>query len=132
MLGKKIWDIFQLVKSNFTYVSDQQQHGLREAWIQPDESYDGTQPIKGDCEDFALACRSLLLKAGIKSRLIVCKTESGELHCVVGAEDALNVIHILDNRNTYTVSKAFMDERYETIKVSDYEPGGKWFKVKKE
>lgn len=132
MLVKKIWDIFNLVKSNFTYVSDEKQYELRECWVQPDESYDGSQPVVGDCEDFALACRSLLLKAGIKSRLVVCKTETGELHCVVAAEDSSGEIHIMDNRNRYTVSKEFMDERYETLKVSDYNPGGKWYKVKKE
>lgn len=132
MLANKILDIFRLVKSNFTYVSDEKQHGLRECWVQPDESYDGSQPVVGDCEDFALACRSLLLKAEIRSRLVVCKTETGELHCVVAAEESNGVIYILDNRNTYPVSKAFMDERYETLKVSDYNPGGKWYKVKKE
>lgn len=132
MLGEKVADIFNLVKSNFTYVSDESQYGLREAWVQPDEFYDGTQPVKGDCEDFAMACRCLLSKANIFSRLVICTTETGELHCIVvveGKEGAFNTFLVLDNRMDSVVTKAEMERNYTVLKISDYSFTGKWYKV---
>ena len=117
-LKRKLSDIHWKVKKGFTYVSDQEQYQLREKWVEPVDPLTCT----GDCEDFALACRLLTDEAGLKSRLIYCKTETGGGHCVLSVSG-----FILDNRLTTVRPRDKMN--YEWIAMSGYDAGDEWTKI---
>lgn len=127
-LYNKLDEIHEMVYKNFTYKTDKRQYGLEEHWVMPEDSYDGTQPFTGDCEDFALACRKLVRDAGIdNSRLVYCKDETGEGHGVLEVEG-----WILDNRQRSVVSNDRLTNKgYEFIAVSGYNSGEPWRMIKK-
>ena len=117
--------IHKLVFSNFTYKTDKRQYKKLEYWVQPDSSYDGTQKIIGDCEDFALACRKLCDDHGYMTRLVFCNTELGEGHLVLECHG-----YILDNRMKKVVPKSYLDRiGYTFISISGYEPGEPWLEI---
>ena len=111
-----IADIFSYILNEFTYVSDLRHYGVPEKWAMPDLE----EPIVGDCEDFALACRAMCRKHGYKSRLVFCKTETNEYHCVLEVNDE----YILDNRATRPLHISELP--YEFMAVSGYEAGEPW------
>jgi len=111
----QIADVFHNVKRRFKYISDQAQYGKSEKWVMPE----GFGKIKGDCEDFALACRGLCRSHGIESRLVLCKTETNEMHCVLEANG-----FILDNRMNEV--KRIDDLPYTWLAMSGYEKGDEW------
>ena len=115
-------DIFQDVKGRFTYVPDSFQFGKVEYWMEP-EALDGD--FSGDCDDFSLACRKLVRAAGLPSRLVFCKVETGEYHLVLESEG-----WILDNRQKFVVSNAELRGRYEWISMSGFNAGGPWTHIK--
>jgi len=115
-------DIFQDVTGRFTYVPDQFQFGEIEYWMEP-ELLDGD--FSGDCDDFALACRKLVRKAGLPSRLVFCQIETGEYHLVLESEG-----WILDNRQKFVVSNAKLRGRSEWISMSGFNAGGPWTHIK--
>lgn len=117
-----IWDITKDVHarllSNFTYVSDKKQHGVIEDWRLP-RNFDR---FRGDCDDFALACRTLCMQEGLETRLVLCTTETNETHlvCAVGN-------YILDNRMDTVHTKRYMERQgYKWIAVSGKVPGSLW------
>ena len=90
-----------------------------EQWTMPPEDYDGSQTITDDCDGFCLACRVLLRKAGIPSRLVYCEHSRGG-HLVVEVQG-----WILDNReNSVRANTSFTDYRF--LRISGYEPGDPW------
>ena len=80
-------DIHYMVRKNFIEITEP-----REEWTMPPSNYDGSQTLTDDCDGFCLACRSLLRKAGIPSRLVYCEIENNG-HLVVEVDG-----WILDNR----------------------------------
>ena len=122
-------DIHHKVFRKFKYRFDRQQYQMEEYWQMPDSDFDGSTPIVGDCEDFALACRKLCRDAGIdNSRLVFCYTEEGEGHAVLEVEG-----WILDNRYRQVVSNDWLqDEGYNFIAVSGYNSGDPWHYIHKE
>ena len=118
-------DIHAKVRDVFVYVSDDKNYLKLEWWVQKDvEALDGGAlslrgTLKGDCEDFALACRLLCRRAGIKTRLVYC-TVWGEGHLVLAAEG-----WVLDNRMNGVVDRDYLDN-YEWVSVSGYEKGDPW------
>lgn len=125
LLEKKLNEIHRLVFDNFTYKTDKKQYGVIEHWVQPDDSYDGTQKLVGDCEDFALHCRKLCRDANLKTRLVFCKDETGEGHLVLECDGL-----ILDNRQRSVVTNTrLMKKGYEFISMSGYEPGEPWKEI---
>jgi len=70
-MEKQLRAILKFVHRNFTYVSDKKQFNEEDHWYIP-RITEGVESY-GDCEDFALACRYECEKAGIESRLIICK-----------------------------------------------------------
>ncbi len=122
---QKIQEIFKRVNKNFKYISDQKQHGVIEDWRMPED----VDHVRGDCDDFALACRMLLREAGIPTRLIICKTGDGEGHLVCAAGENLN--YMLDNTQTSVVTKKQLTRKgYKWFYASDTEPTGDWFMIK--
>jgi len=111
--------IFRRVKNGFTYKSDKELYDKPEDWRFP-ENYDR---IYGDCDDFAIACRSLLKKKGHDCRLIFCMTEdnSGHLICSVGKL-------ALDNRLKWPMklSDLVRVHGYKIISVSGLNRGDPW------
>lgn len=107
------------VMQGFTYKSDQEQYGLKEHWVQPEDPYN----VTGDCEDFALACRDLCKQSAIASRLVYCKTETGEGHCVLECHG-----YIVDNRQKRVYIAD--DVNYEWNAMSGYEAGDPWTGIK--
>lgn len=101
---------------NFTYCTDLEQYACTEKWVVPNPS----MSFKGDCEDFALACRVECRKLGIASQLVFCYTELGEGHCVLAVSG-----YILDNRLS-EVKNWQNIIAYKWIKISGFEPGDEW------
>lgn len=67
----ELWRVFLLVQDNFIFKEDDG----GENWQMPPPGYDGKQQINDDCDGFCLACRSLLRKANIRSRLVYCEID---------------------------------------------------------
>jgi len=123
--NKIIKDIHKLVFSNFTYITDKKQYNNIEKWVQPASDYDGTTSFKGDCEDFALACRKLLRDANIESRLVYCTVENGEGHLVLSVDG-----WILDNRFRAIKTNSYLVKHgYTFIKISGLNSGDPWHKL---
>jgi len=69
----------------------------------------------GDCEDYALAKRERLLAAGWpvdKQSLCICRTESGESHCVLYVETDKGGF-ILDNRHDAPIRPKELPYKWE-------------------
>ena len=113
--------IHKQVLKGFTYVSDKEQFGEIEYWVNHSEGYGG-EPIEGDCDDFAMACRALCRLENIPTRLVYCLTEEGEGHLVAESEG-----WILDNRQKKVRSRDNLD--YTWIRISGFEPGDDWHEI---
>lgn len=112
--------VHQKVLRGFRYVSDQRQYDKIEDWRIP-EDLDGH--VTGDCDDFAIACRSLLREKGHEPRLLFCLTENGGGHliCVLGKM-------ALDNRQRSPIEIETLANRigYKFISISGTTPGDPW------
>lgn len=84
------------VNNSVKYKSDFNHYGTIERWTLPSDGY-------GDCEDYALLKRMMLLEAGFNSEdllLAVCKDETGSGHCALFCNTE-NGGFILDNKREY-------------------------------
>lgn len=108
-------------KVNFDteYRSDQLQYGVPEFWTIAGQF--------GDCEDYALAKRQALLDKGWthdQLGLVVCKTETGEGHCVLWVTtDHGN--YILDNRYEWPMLPKDLPYKWESMLC-----GGVWLELR--
>jgi len=81
------------VNASVTWMSDSEQYDTPEYWVEA-----GTI---GDCEDYALRKRELLLKAGFARKdlhLALCWCETGDYHCVLLCRTDKGWF-VLDNRH---------------------------------
>lgn len=126
MTTKTILDrIHKQALSNFTYKTDKENHGVLENWAAPDEFWQPGKKFVGDCDDFAMYCRALAREHGLKSRLVLCYTETGEGHLVLECEG-----WILDNRmRKVEGSRSPALKGYKWKYISGYEPGDSWWHV---
>jgi len=94
---------------HFTYVTDRQQHKTIEFWKGLDaiQSEIKRGDLKGDCEESAMAAVSLARQAGFDARLVICRDENGEGHCI--AEIATH-----HRQEAY-----YIDNRHEVLAVRD-------------
>lgn len=105
----------------FTYTSDEKMHGVKEHWQFPTDMSD----IKDDCDGFAIACRAKLREHGLDTRLVVCSTETGEMHLVCASGN-----YILDNRYNSVRTKEHLERiGYDFKYVSGLNPGDLWHKL---
>lgn len=121
-LKEQLSDIHGKVFESFRYTTDKKQYGQNEKWSIPPEFSEG-MIFRGDCDDFAMMCRSLCREAGLEnSRLVVCYTETGEGHLVCEVEG-----YILDNRYRGLETKdSLTSEGYKWVAISGYNPGDQW------
>ena len=90
-------------------MSDSEQFGLPEFWVEA-----GTF---GDCEDYALLKRKLLLEQGWpqdKIGLCVCYMPTGEGHCVLWVETDKGSF-ILDNNYALPVKPSELPYKWESM-----------------
>ena len=112
---------FDEVSDGFRYVTDEEQHGRREDWRLPEDCSE----VTGDCDDFAIACRTVLKEHGYRARLLFCKAETGEGHliCVLGKM-------ALDNRMQSPVEiRSLIKRGYTLVSVSGTQPGDPWREI---
>ena len=99
-----------------------ERHDNGEHWQMPPKNYDGSQLLRDDCDGFCLACRTLLRKIGIASRLVYCTVKSGG-HLVVEVQG-----WILDNRQDHVVANTAL-KQYHWRRISGYEAGEPWREI---
>lgn len=119
---KKLKKIHGQIKRGFRWTSDIEAHRQMDHWQIPPDLDD----IRDDCDGFALACRYVCDQAGIKSRLVWCKTEGGEGHLVLAVDN-----YILDNREWGVTTKARLERKgYKWIAFSGFNRGDDWILYK--
>ncbi len=104
---KAIREICVQVHRDFDYLSDPSGYKIGDYWnIMTDVGVD-----KGDCEDFALTKMHRIIEAGIvgpgNMQIILCFTETGERHAVLGIQTLNYGFLIADNRMPFTIGGAF-------------------------
>jgi len=108
------------VNASVTYKTDLEQYDKPEHWCLPTNF--------GDCEDYALLKRKLLLEQGWPSDklgLCVCYMPDGQGHCVLWVDTDKGQF-ILDNNLKDPVSLNFQAVDYRYI-WNIIERGGKWY-----
>ena len=106
------------VNSQITYTPDLQQFGKDEHWE--------IAQTHGDCEDYALRKRKVLLDKGVPLsalRLATCWTETNEYHAVLIVVTP-NGDYVLDNRMTNPMIKQDLNYKWDKIQI-----GSKWHKL---
>lgn len=102
-------DIHIKVNRSTSYMMDAEQYGVPEYWTEAGKY--------GDCEDYALAKRAILISKGWPLNslgLCVCKTEDGIGHCVLWV-DTDKGSFILDNRRDWPISPKDLPYSWERI-----------------
>jgi predicted transglutaminase-like cysteine proteinase len=106
------------VNASVTYKTDLEQYSTPEFWKEA-----GTF---GDCEDYALRKRELLLKAGFARKdlhLALCWVETGDYHCVLLCNTSKGWF-VLDNRYPFPTPPKQLPYKWD--KALD-EVDGKWY-----
>jgi predicted transglutaminase-like cysteine proteinase len=113
-------EVYDEENARFVYVPDQIQYRVPDKWVQENAIPNIPEAFRGDCEDFALACRKNLRNRGINnSRLVLCLTEEKEYHVVLEIKG-----WVFDCRQSTIVPR---DElRYGWIMISGYDSGDSW------
>lgn len=108
------------VNASVTYKTDLEQYSKPEYWVEA-----GTL---GDCEDYALLKRQVLLKSGFERKdlhLACCWVETGEYHCVLLCRTDKGWF-VLDNRHALPMIPKSL--KYAWDKALD-EVDGKWYEL---
>ena len=125
-LTRKLWakivDVNNLVNTMVTPRTDQEIWGVEERWSYP------TQGI-GDCEDYVLEKRRLLMKAGIPAgnlMITVVRQPNGDGHAVLTARTSLGDF-VLDNLEPRVL--AWTDTQYRYLKRQSDQNSGVWVSI---
>ena len=108
------------VNSQVQYKSDIENYSKPEFWVEA-----GTL---GDCEDYSLLKRQVLLKAGFNRKdlhLACCWVETGGYHCVLLCNTDKGWF-VLDNRYTWLMTPKSLPYKWD--KALD-EVDGKWYEL---
>ncbi|WJJ54930.1 hypothetical protein [Xanthomonas phage RTH11] len=130
-------DLHRQIREKFTYVTDQEKHGLVEKWEGAETlkniGRSGVTRFTGDCEEFALVSLDKARAHGFNARLVICRVETGEGHliCEVGSKDFTEVYYF-DNRQIKLATLSEL-KGYKFVAVSPWNPEPKdarpWLKV---
>lgn len=116
------WDVL----THFVYVPDKVLHpDCFDHWMSHADAVEAGEIFKDDCDGFAMTCAELLIRTGVdkeKTRLTMCKTETGEGHLVCVCDG-----WVLDNRQRYI--KRWDDLPYEWISSMRMDEPGTWRKM---
>lgn len=118
MLKPLLDRVNRTVNKKIVYMKDTEQYKVEEKWAMPGRF--------GDCEDYALLKRRMLLDAGVsidKLKLTMAITEMGEYHIVLGVDDG-DTTWILDNR--YPTVRRWCDLPYVWV---SRQKGDKWVSI---
>lgn len=112
--------VFHRVRNHFLDWPDR-----GDQWQMPPVGYDGSQILRDDCDGFCLACRTLLRRRHIPSRLVYCEI-NGYGHLVVEVEG-----WILDNRQREVVANTVLraQQHYRFLRISGFQPGDPWKQI---
>ena len=108
------------VNASVTYKTDLEQYSTPEFWVEA-----GTL---GDCEDYALLKRQVLLKSGFARKdlhLACCWVETGGYHCVLLCRTDRGWF-VLDNRYQFPMPPKSLSYKWD--KALD-EVDGKWYEL---
>ena len=108
------------VNASVTYKTDLEQYSKPEYWVEAN--------TLGDCEDYALRKRELLLNAGFARKdlhLALCWDETEAYHCVLLCNTSKGWF-VLDNRYTWPMTPKSLPYRWD--KALD-EVDGKWYEL---
>lgn len=106
------------VNASVKYKTDLEQYSTPEFWVEAD--------TLGDCEDYALLKRQVLLKSDFRPKdlhLACCWVETGEYHCVLLCRTDKGWF-VLDNRHALPMIPKSL--KYAWDKALD-EVDGKWY-----
>ena len=109
--------VHRKVNSDTTYRTDLGQYGIPEFWAVAGKF--------GDCEDYALLKRKMLIDAGFdRDKIHLCTCFVGDAgHCVLLVEtDRGN--YILDNNQSEPVQPNFLSYKWDKIQKGD-----KWYEL---
>ncbi|QVD49196.1 hypothetical protein LUCX_126 [Xanthomonas phage vB_XciM_LucasX] len=130
-------DLHRQIREKFTYITDQQKHGMVERWEDSSTLLNigrsGVTRFTGDCEEFALVAADGARRYGYNVRLVVCYVETGEGHCLceVASEDFTEAFY-LDNRQIKLSTRDDL-KKYKFVAVSPWNPEPRderpWMKV---
>ena len=107
------------VNASVTYKTDLAQFEVPEFWQEAGKF--------GDCEDYALLKRALLLEQGWSSdklNLCCCWVETGGYHCVL-LVDTDKGFYILDNRYAWPMNPKSLPYKWDKSLRED----GKWYEL---
>jgi predicted transglutaminase-like cysteine proteinase len=112
-LNQKLDLVNNVVNQNISYRSDMEAHGVVDKWSSPAETIASKS---GDCEDYAILKRSLLVNLGIKEEdmdIVVVNDERRQaFHSVLAVRNG-GEVYILDN---------MMSEVFRHTEVENYTP----------
>ena len=114
ILRNQLQNIHQRVRRHFRQRADN-----GERWDMPPAGYDGNQLLTDDCDGFCLACRILLRRRGIASRLVYCEI-GGNGHLVVEVQG-----WILDLKQPRVVANRQLSH-YRWLRISGFDAGEPW------
>lgn len=113
-------DVTKSVNRRIKAVSDQKNYGLRDHWVIPENG-------KGDCEDYVLMKRKLLLARGFSaSQLLITLVQGHEPHVVLTVRTNQGDL-ILDNMNDDV--RPVEKTRYRYIKMQSPAHSGQWLAI---
>jgi predicted transglutaminase-like cysteine proteinase len=123
---EKAWDdiarVHEDMKFLFKYTPDIELYGKPEFWAVMNSDN------MGDCEDFSLTCRQLLIDKGWERSMLrpaCCWTETGGYHAVLVA-DIEGAAYVLDNRQKSVLP--WEDLPYKWDKILSF-IGNEWVKI---
>ncbi|WP_048648785.1 transglutaminase-like cysteine peptidase [Nitratireductor soli] len=124
-LTRKVWqamiDVNNSVNTSVMPRTDQEMWGVEEYWSYPD--------VYGDCEDYVLEKRRLLMKAGVPAGnllITVVRQPNGDGHAVLTVMTSLGD-YILDNLEPRVL--AWTDTEYTYLKRQSAASSGKWVSI---
>lgn len=131
-------ELHRQVFERFTYVTDEEKHGLIEKWEDSSTLKNigrtGVTRFTGDCEEFALVSLDRARQMGHNARLVICYTEDGEGHaiCEVASPDYSEAYYFDNRQHKLAVRKDLKKYRFVAVSPWNPEPADTrpWLKVK--
>jgi predicted transglutaminase-like cysteine proteinase len=109
---EELASINRKVNHSVTYKDDLKQYGVAEHWAYPTSGY-------GDCEDYALLKRKLLIDAGFdpkKLNVALCWDLSKQGHAVLIAE-LQDADYVLDNHTDLVKPWGFVGYKWDKVSI---------------